>query len=306
VIATGKTQRVERSQLGDISPHVAMHSQSGWVTVETFEDHLRFLKQQLPGDDPIDLMLDCYSVHRNQRIRDAAADLGIVLKFVPAGMTDELQPLDRAVFGIMKSALIRMWRQYCADCETPRLTHQVGGQFLVRAWEMVSAHVIANGWRISEGDDGALDDRDEVKRQWKSYLTLHFNSGLIPHLRRAVRLSLFCVDLGCGILILYSGFGLQIPSVRGIPTCFVLGSYVLIGFRFRFWNLPRDSLERSKDPIFTFGRSDTVKRGNGIMGKFLICRPRQFVAWASQSAVRPLECRWECDSSLAGLWGRGH
>jgi hypothetical protein len=35
-IATGKTQRAERSQLGDISPHVAIHSQSGWVTVETF------------------------------------------------------------------------------------------------------------------------------------------------------------------------------------------------------------------------------------------------------------------------------
>jgi hypothetical protein len=160
VIATGKTQRVERSQLGDISPHVAMHSQSGWVTVETFEDDLRFLKQQLSDDDPISLMLDCYSVHRNQRIRDAAADLGIVLKFVPAGMTDELQPLDRAVFGIMKSAMIGMWRQYCADCETPRLTHKVGAQFLMRAWEMVSARVIANGWRIYEGDDGDLDDGD--------------------------------------------------------------------------------------------------------------------------------------------------
>jgi hypothetical protein len=158
LIATGKTERAERSQLGDISPHIPMHSESGWVTAENFEEYLRLLKQQLPGDDLIYLVLDCYSVHRNQRIRDAAADLGIVLKFVPAGMTDELQPLDRAVFGIMKSAMRRMWRQYCADCENPRLTLQVGAQFLMRAWERVSAHVIANGWRIDEGDDGDLDD----------------------------------------------------------------------------------------------------------------------------------------------------
>jgi hypothetical protein len=156
MIATGKTERAERSQLGDISPHIPMHSESGWVTVETFEGYLGSLREQLPGDDPIYLVPDCYSVHRTQHIKDVAADLGIVLKYVPAGMTDELQLLDRAVFGTMKSALRRMWRQYCADQEDPRLTLQIAAQFLTRAWEQVSAHVIADGWRIYE--DEVLED----------------------------------------------------------------------------------------------------------------------------------------------------
>jgi hypothetical protein len=72
-------------------------------------------------------------------------------------MTDELQPLDRAVFGIMKSAMRRMWRNHCADQGDPHFTRIIGAQLLIRAWEQVSPHVIQNGWSIYEDEDGDLD-----------------------------------------------------------------------------------------------------------------------------------------------------
>jgi hypothetical protein len=62
------------------------------------------LKLEFPGDETIYLILDCYSVHWSQEIGSCARDLGINMKFVPAGMTDRLQPPDRAVFGTLKIA----------------------------------------------------------------------------------------------------------------------------------------------------------------------------------------------------------
>jgi hypothetical protein len=38
VIAKAKTSRVRRSQLGDVEPHPAVHSPSGWITIPTFEE----------------------------------------------------------------------------------------------------------------------------------------------------------------------------------------------------------------------------------------------------------------------------
>jgi hypothetical protein len=110
MIASGKTDRVERSQLGEIHPHIPMHTKSGWTTVSSFEEYVRFLRAQLPGPESIHLILDCYSVHRGRQIRDFAEELGITVLFIPAGMTDALQPLDRAVVGAMNATARRLYR----------------------------------------------------------------------------------------------------------------------------------------------------------------------------------------------------
>jgi hypothetical protein len=153
MIAKGKTSRVEQSQLGDIQPHVAMHSGSGWITIPTFEDYLRLLKRDFPGDEPIYLILDCYAVHRSQEVREYARQLGIIMKFIPAGMTDSLQPLDRAVFGTLKGIARRLFRMEVTDSLCPQLTTQLAAQFLVRAWEQVSAQVLDHAWSIYEPFD---------------------------------------------------------------------------------------------------------------------------------------------------------
>jgi hypothetical protein len=153
MIAKGKTSRVERSQLGDIEPHTAVHSASGWITIPTFQEYLVMLKREFPEDEPVYLILDCYSVHRSQEIREYARQLGIVMKFIPAGMTDSLQPLDRAVFGTLKGIARRLFRMEATDSISPQLTPQLAAQFLVRAWEQVSSHVLDRAWSIFEPFD---------------------------------------------------------------------------------------------------------------------------------------------------------
>jgi hypothetical protein len=59
------------------------------------------------------LMLDCYSVDGERKIRALAQELGIVLMVVRPVMTDRLQPLDRTVFGTRKASARRMYRLHC-------------------------------------------------------------------------------------------------------------------------------------------------------------------------------------------------
>jgi hypothetical protein len=53
MIASGKTQRVERNQLENIESHVPMHIISGRTTKLSFKEYLRFLRMQLAEAAPI-------------------------------------------------------------------------------------------------------------------------------------------------------------------------------------------------------------------------------------------------------------
>jgi hypothetical protein len=103
LIAKGKTERVERSQLVAPDDCVLTHPPSGWTTLSTFHSYLDWLRQSYVDDEPIHLIFDCYSVHCSADTRDYAKGLSIVLHFIPPGWTDELEPLDGYIFGALKS-----------------------------------------------------------------------------------------------------------------------------------------------------------------------------------------------------------
>jgi hypothetical protein len=106
------------------------------VTIPTFEEYLLMLKMGFPEDEPVYLILDCYSVHLSQAIREYARRLGIVMKFIPAGMTDSLQTLDRAILGMLTGIARRLFRIEATDSISPQLTTQQAAQFLDRAWSI--------------------------------------------------------------------------------------------------------------------------------------------------------------------------
>jgi hypothetical protein len=66
IIAKGLTARVETSQLGTTEGHETSHSPSGRTMTETFHQYLHWLRAH-PGDaEMIDLILDCFTVHRSR------------------------------------------------------------------------------------------------------------------------------------------------------------------------------------------------------------------------------------------------
>jgi hypothetical protein len=67
---------------------------------------------------------------------------------IPPGFTDEMQPLDRFVFGVMKAQSRRMYRSYAAGLEP--VNKAIAAAFVIRAWEAVSTPVLDEACAPSE------------------------------------------------------------------------------------------------------------------------------------------------------------
>jgi hypothetical protein len=70
-------------------------------------------------------------------------------------MTDEFRPLDRYVFGVMKSSCRRLCRQFCQENPEAVMNQQTATAFLIRAWEASSPQVPDESWCIY---DEAIED----------------------------------------------------------------------------------------------------------------------------------------------------
>jgi hypothetical protein len=79
------------------------------------------------------MLLDCHSVHRAKAMRRHARELGIHLLFIPPGLTDELQPIDRFVFGAMKATCRRLYRLHGQSDPSCPITQRLAAGFLIRA-----------------------------------------------------------------------------------------------------------------------------------------------------------------------------
>jgi hypothetical protein len=90
-------------------------------------------------------------VHRKEEMKCYAEKLGINVPFIPPGLTDELQPLDRFLFGPMKATCRRTNRAYMGVLGV--MNKQIVAGILVRAGEVVSPEVLDEAWAIYDDFD---------------------------------------------------------------------------------------------------------------------------------------------------------
>ena len=107
-----------------------------------------FIREYFGDDDRIWLLLDAYSVHRTDEVKKLADSMNIELIFIPPGQTERFQPLDRAVFGVLKAYLRKLWRIEYSQDPSLRFNKTMAVKLLLPAWEKISAHVIDGGWTI--------------------------------------------------------------------------------------------------------------------------------------------------------------
>jgi hypothetical protein len=102
-----------------------MHTATGWQTTETMQQRLRFLGSlpECEGMHEIHVTIDRYAAHLCNNVRELADGLGICLHFIP-GLTDIMNPLDRALFGALKAEYRAIYRYEMSQREDKSMTKE--------------------------------------------------------------------------------------------------------------------------------------------------------------------------------------
>lgn len=143
-------------------------SSNGWSNIKCFAHYLIWLRQELnekykniknySPDQEIDVILDLYASHRNDKIKELAKALKFKLHFIPAGFTDSFQPLDRYVFGALKSmARAAFYDEYVKN---PEAEHTIAKacKILLNCWAKLTDDTFKKAWiPYSNPNDEEID-----------------------------------------------------------------------------------------------------------------------------------------------------
>jgi hypothetical protein len=158
----GKTVRAEQGlELDPQGPHASTHSPMAWMMVAAVLEWLKFLRNvpEFQHGRFSHLILDGYATHRCQAVGALAAELRIVLHFIPPGLTDLLQPLDRSVFGALKAEYRAIHRMDMCQGEDKWIAKADFAAYLILAWELVLDGAVRRGWECFTPDTEALQAR---------------------------------------------------------------------------------------------------------------------------------------------------
>lgn len=120
-------------------------NQQGWMNEEIMIRYLRHLHTNLADTFECALVLDCFRAHCTDAVKEEAKRLGIKLIFVPANGTGKYQPLDRGIFGIVKSKLRSLAKSKIFSDEE---RYAVITGHLITAWNQINAQHLLSAWSI--------------------------------------------------------------------------------------------------------------------------------------------------------------
>jgi hypothetical protein len=122
---------------------VVSHQVNGWCNATIAAEYLRWLRSRY-GRLKIVLLWDIWGAHRSKETKELARQLNIQLEFIPAGQTGECQPLDRRLFGNLKSRARSRFDQMCSRREDPTMQDSVA--MLVDAWNSIGQDEVLDAW----------------------------------------------------------------------------------------------------------------------------------------------------------------
>jgi hypothetical protein len=149
-IAKGLAVTCERQfKLPPSEDYRVSHSPSGWMSQQPFCDYLHFLHEIRHGEN-IKLVLDQYTVHISTESRRLASELNIDFIPIPRGGTGRFQPLDRRIFGIMKSKGRSKWDRMTSQQQAVKQNKHFAAELALEAWTEITQTNMIAAWDIHE------------------------------------------------------------------------------------------------------------------------------------------------------------
>ena len=146
VLAKGKNENIlKRKYQTSNNDIIIIPSKSGWSCIDSMLEYLSYLVSYLKKDKIV-LILDKYSSHNllAQKVGDNYPDIKFL--FIPAGATGILQPLDRKIFGIMKTNAAKKWLQKYIKDPNLKFTISDSVGILLETWTELSKTAILSAW----------------------------------------------------------------------------------------------------------------------------------------------------------------
>jgi hypothetical protein len=107
----------------------------------------------ITGSEQIFLICDLHASHRTKEVKSLAQALKITLIYIPPGATDELQPLDKVVFGALKSQARRLFRLRVAENPGLKRSKREAVADMMKAWESLSQETLQAAWHLYENEE---------------------------------------------------------------------------------------------------------------------------------------------------------
>lgn len=109
MVAKGKTERsLKKFELDD--QIIGTFSNNGWTNKGIMKIALKEIYKVTNGVKSV-LLLDQFTAHVDDFIKNEAKNYNITLIFIPKGQTSILQPLDVSINGILKEKAKLLWKQ---------------------------------------------------------------------------------------------------------------------------------------------------------------------------------------------------
>jgi hypothetical protein len=152
VLWKGKTERCEERYRDDPRLQeyirggdlVLTHQPNGWTNALVASDYFPWPRSRIQRE-PIVVLWDQFSAHRDQGVKERAQELGIELVFIPAGMTGEYQPLDRRIFGSLKARTRAQFDRHSMSADE-ELTMSASIRIFLDAWRCVGDEEVLELW----------------------------------------------------------------------------------------------------------------------------------------------------------------
>jgi hypothetical protein len=125
--------------------------------------YLRWLRTQIMAP-PICLLMNQFDAHDTPTVHDEASKLNIHLVFIPKDGTGKYQPLDRRVFGAVKSKGRAKWAWYYQANPGRVCTREIAADLLPTSWDELDNSCIVLGWDLGADtmdDTSSFDDDEE-------------------------------------------------------------------------------------------------------------------------------------------------
>jgi hypothetical protein len=161
-LVKGKIPKMRESLEPSVPSDRVTLSDSGWMEQENMLRYLSWLKVAV-YDQPMALIMDGYSNHVTPIVKDKAESLEIEIIPVPSGRTGQFQPLDRTVFGPLKSMSAKVWdERYAANPDT-QWTPEQAASIMEECWPRLKRSTIVKGWQFEEdSEEEAESESSEV------------------------------------------------------------------------------------------------------------------------------------------------